>query len=491
MNNFKNRLEKMLIVICLIYMGLITISNSVVFIIYKVFLYAIPVILVIAILYIFVRFIKVKVLYFAVGIFILAFVLKALVAVCFNAPPSSDFLNFYNAALKAASGDFSFASDKYFSLWSYQSGIVGYYAVLIKMFGSGILALKMVNCLFIAGVSVYIYLIARKIVSEKHARLIALLYLFYPATFFLASVLTNQHVSNFLILSGVYMFINRQKMPIKGILFSAGFIALGNAMRPQAIVVILAIVGSLLFEIVTDIRDKKTNIKLIKTIFSFLLIYIIMNQGLSFGVKQIGLNDNGLKNTFPLYKFVVGLNDKTNGTYSQEDADQLTTIKNSKIRNEKAIRIIKERLANPKTVAILIIKKQVVMWAGMDISTEWEFGYLENTGLKILGINVAYDSFIDIIQKLEKAYYIVILLAAFYGILKGHRRYNDYNKLSIITLTIIINFVVYSLIEIQPRYRDFQMIFIFIIAAIGMELFEEIIITKIKSRHIQMSNKCG
>jgi len=470
-------------------MGLITISNSVVFILYNVFLYVIPVVIIITLLYIIVRLIKVKAKYFAIGVFILAFVLKAIVAVYYNTPPISDFAHFYDAALKAAKGDFSFSTNGYFRLWGYQTGIVTYYAILIKILGSSILALKIVNCLFIAGLNVVLYLIAQKLVSEKCARFIALLYLFYPASFFLASVLTNQHVSNFLILSGVYIFIIRQKIPIWGVVISASLIALGNVMRPQAIVVIVAIVGSILFEIITNIRDKKTNIKFLKSIASFLIIYIVITQGLSFGVKVIGLNDNGLKNTFPLYKFVIGLNPETNGTYSQEDADKLTSIRDPQIRDEKAMEIIKERLADHKNLGILIIKKQIVMWAGMDISTEWGFSYLKDTGVNIFGKAVAYNSFIDTIQNLEKTFYIFIFYMAVFGILVGFRRLNNFNVFITFILILITNFSLYSLIEIQPRYRDFQMIFIFIIAAMGIELIEEFFTTQIKHDSLPLIHK--
>jgi hypothetical protein len=482
MKKFKKILENLLIIACLIYIGIITISNIVVFIKFKVFFYVIPVVIFIIILYMLVRLIKVKAIYFAIGVFILAFVLKAIIAVCYNTPPISDFGHFYDAALKASNGDFSFSTNRYFSLWAYQTGIVAYYAILIKIFGSGILALKIVNCLFIAGANVIIYLIARKLVSEKYARFIAALYLFYPAPFFLASVLTNQHVSNFFILTGVYIFISKQKIPIRGIVMSSSLIALGNVMRPQAIVVIMAIVGSILFQIISNIRDKKLNIKLIKTIASFLFIYIIITQGLSFGIKGIGLNDNGLKNTFPLYKFVLGLNPKTNGTYSQEDASKLTSIREPKIRDKKAIEIIKLRLSDHKNLAFLILKKQIVMWAGLDSSTEWGFRFLEDTGVNILGRNVTYNLFNAIIQKIEKTIYIFIFSMSAFGILLGYKRHKNVDIFTMFTLIILINFVLYSLIEIQPRYRDFQMFFIFIIGAIGIELIDEFFITRIKSK---------
>jgi hypothetical protein len=278
-------------------------------------------------------------------------------------------------------------------------------------------------------------------------------------------------------------------MPKVAIVISASLIALGNAMRPQAIVVVLAIAGSILFEIMADMRDKKTNIKLLKTLSAFLIIYIILTQGLSFGVKAFGLNDNGLKNTFPLYKFAVGLNDKTNGTYSQEDANILTSIRDPKLRDKNALKIIKERTSNPKNLTILLITKPIVMWAGMDISTEFGFRYLKDTGVDVLGRNVTYKLFTNIIRGLEKAYYISIFFMASFGISVGYKRYKNLNGLSIVVLIILFNFVIYTLIEIQPRYRDFQMIFIFITAAIGLELFDKLVMARSRNLYPIRTNK--
>lgn len=270
MGNIKKLLAKSLIIACLIYMGLINILNGIVFIKNKIYLYTFPVFIIFIIVLIAVRYIKIRPVYFAISVFLIAFTLKSIVAIFYNVPPSSDFSNFYNAALKVANGDFSFSSSGYFKLWAYQTGIVIYYATLIKVFGSSILALKIVNCLFIAGVNVILYLILKKLLSEKIAMTISLLYLFYPATFFLASVLTNQHISNFLILLGIYILISRQEKNIwNGIFPSAFLIALGNAMRPQAIVVVTAIVIYTFFEIITSFKDIKKIKQLITSIFCF------------------------------------------------------------------------------------------------------------------------------------------------------------------------------------------------------------------------------
>lgn len=468
-NHFTNILKFVLIITGMVFIGIIFISNIVVYVISKSVVCVLPVILIIIILYIFSCHSKSKAIYFAIEVFVIAFILKTLFAVHFNPPQTSDFEKIYTAALKAAKGNFSFSSDWYFRLWSYQTGIVAYYAGLIKLFGQGIAALKIINCIYISGTNVLIYLIARKLSNEKCARFAALLYIFYPATYFYVSVLTNQHISNFLILAGVYILMCRQQLSPSNSIFSAILLALGNAMRPQAIVVIAAVTVTIMLEIVTDIKNKKINIRLIKSVVSFLLIYVIVSQGLSFAVKESGMNKNGLENTFPLYKFAVGLNYKTNGTYSQDDTRKLVSISDPIIRNKKAFEIINETLSNPGKLAKLFVAKQVVMWSVLDYTTDFGFGYLQDTGVTILGKNLKYDTFINGFLNLEKNFYIFILILFTFGVVKGYRHHPNTRLATTVLLIILLNFAVYTVIEVQPRYRDFQMMFIFITAAVGVD----------------------
>lgn len=59
------------------------------------------------------------------------------------------------------------------------------------------------------------------------------------------------------------------------------------------------------------------------------------------------------------------------------------------------------------------------------------------------------------------------------GSLNGYKQNENTRLVNSIILNIFLNFAVYSLIEVQPRYMDFQMIFIFISAADGMDSFEK------------------
>lgn len=464
----KITIEKMAIVFCLIYASATAICNLVYLVQNKATLYIVPLELFCICLGIFLCMVKVNKRTFTILLFVAAFCLKAFVAVYYNAPQKSDFDVIYNAALKLSQGDFSFSNTNYFRLWSYQTGIVAYYALFLKL-GLNIIALKLVNCLFIAGVNVLIYRIASKLVNEKCSRFISIMYLIYPATFFLCSVLTNQHISNFFILLGVYYFIYRKTQSVRNIILPSVSVALGNAMRPQGIVILAAFMVYAILEIVSKNQIKKVKINTAVNIACFLIVYLLLGKCMSLATQISGVNQNGLENDFPLYKVVVGLNEKTAGCYSNEDAVELVTIKDKKARNEKSIKMIEERLSDRKRVIALMVNKYKKMWVIMDDSIDWGFKYINDGKLEFLGRHAAYEDFKIRIQRIEKVFYCFIFFMAAIGIFAEVRK-KEYTK-GFIPLVLIVatNFGVYWFIEIQPRYRDFQMIFVFLLAAIGLE----------------------
>lgn len=471
MNSNVRMFEKLLIIACFIFMVLITFFNCMVFFKNRIFPYFIPFIIIISITYIAAGYLKVPPLLFSIILFAAAFILKVFIALYYNIPPASDFLKFYNAAIQAANGNFSYSSEKYFSLWAYQTGIVSYYAVLIKLFGNGLLALKVTNCLFMAGSNIILYLLSKTLVSEKYAKFIALLYLVYPAPYFMASVLTNQHISNFFILLGVYLFISRYKISPLSVTASAICIAIGNAMRPQGVILIAAVTGCLLLKLSACAGDKKQIMRLLLSVVCVICIYMFTMQSLSMGVKLMGLNANGLENKFPLYKFVVGLNHETNGCYSLNDAKSLTYIKDPVIRDKRAINIIRQRISEPPKFIRLILNKQYIMWARLDDSVELGFYFYKDIGLNIFVKKISYPVFKLVTQKAEKCFYIFVLVMAILGLATSYKAQNIPSAFIIALFTILANFGIYSFIEIQNRYRDLQIIFVFLVAAVGIEAF--------------------
>ncbi len=472
----KNTLVRLFLFCSLAYITFLLLLNCIACVTNGLFIYLLFFAVIFVIVFSAVVFIKPGDFVFIIVLFLTSFSLKAIIAINVHTVPFSDFELFYEAAKSAAQGDFSlFSNDPHFRTWAYQTGIALYYAGLIKVFGSGLLPLMLVNCACIAGVNLFVYLFAKNYSLEKHARIIALLYMSYPATYFLASVLTNQHIFNLFTIAGIYVFISQFRTGELQCSFfrsvtSGVLLALGNMMRPQGILVIAAISTLSILELCRYYKDKAVVGNYVKSAVLTVSTYFLIGLLLSSLISLTGINKRGLANDFPLWKFVTGLNYETKGMYSDNDVRKLIPIKDRAARDRLAKEIIVERISDPIKLLKLFYVKQYYMWAGFDW-LNWGFGHLFNKNIEILGSKILFDDLGEKLLKLERGYFIAGFVMLWLGIFSIIWRKEDINKSYFLLLLIIMaHFGIFLLIEIQPRYRDFPSLIVFILGAKGLKL---------------------
>lgn len=429
---------------------------------YNVLIYAIIVIPVFAVVYLIAYKINISPLAFAITILVLAFLSKGLFVIIVDTKPVSDFNTFYQNAIKLLNGDKSFGHTFYFKTWAYQTGPVIYYSAIMKVFGTGLLPLKLVNSFFMAGTNALIYLIARKISNDYTARFVSFLYLLYPAPYFLAAVLTNQHFAACMFFAAIYILLSeRLNFSLRGVLAGV-LMSAGNTVRPLGIVIIAA---AIIWGIVETIRWKKVA----KTgmVVLLLITYLLVNFGISTMVKRADINPEGLTNNFPLWKFVVGFNYDSKGQFSYEDQNKIFYIQDLNQRNTVSRQVIKERLSiGPHKLVNLINTKQITMWAGFD-TLRWEF-YQQIDGKMLPSKEL--ENFEPAILRIEKVYYIFAFVLMLFGLCKIFVNKRVQSEVTLLTILLLCYLGVHVLIEIQVRYRYFAVILIFILAAKGSEL---------------------
>ncbi|RIE00319.1 hypothetical protein D3H35_29175 [Cohnella faecalis] len=170
-----------------------------------------------------------------------ALALRLIWALLVDTPPSSDFLFMHNAALAAAKGDFSFASSDYYTSWAYQLGFTMYEALIVKLFGTPIIFLKVINVLWSTGTVALVYWTAGKAFNEFCGRAAAIAYAFYIPNIVMCSVLTNQHVSMFFFMLGCALLVHRGLTGKYSWLLIGLSFAIGHIMRPIGGVYIAAL----------------------------------------------------------------------------------------------------------------------------------------------------------------------------------------------------------------------------------------------------------
>ncbi len=425
-------------------------------------IYALVVIPVVLMVYLVAYKLNISPLGFFTVIFLLSFVAKGIVAVTSDTFPISDFSTFYNCAVKLFNGDKSFGHGFYFKSFAYQTGPVIYYAMIMKLFGTGLLPLKLVNCFFMAGSNSLIYLISRKISNDYTARFVSLLYLLYPASYFLTPVLTNQHFAACMFMLSIYLLLEtRINFAIRSV--AAGiFLAFGNAVRPLGVVILGGVV---IWATAQFLREKKL-VRVGATVV-MLAAYFLMSFTFSSIVKKADINPEGLSNNYPLWKFVVGFNYETKGTFSYPDQNEIFYIKDFEQRNEVSKKVIKERISiSPGKMFDLINTKQKIMWSYFD-TMKW--GFYD----KVYNHLVPSESLKKYelpILKIEKMYYILVFILMFAGLCLTLSQKKIGTGIMLIASIIACYFAAHALIEIQVRYRYFAIMLVFVLAAKGSEL---------------------
>ncbi|HEY5585388.1 MAG TPA: hypothetical protein VIK78_12990 [Ruminiclostridium sp.] len=429
---------------------------------YNALIYAIIVIPVFAVIFLIAYKMNISPLAFAITILVLAFLSKGIFAALVDTQPVSDFNTFYQCAIKLINGDKSFGHTFYFKSWAYQTGPIIYYSAIMKFFGTGLLPLKLVNCFFMAGTNAFIYLIARKVSNDYTARFVALLYLIYPAPYFLTSVLTNQHFAACMFLAAIYiLFIEKLNFILK-VLLAGVLLSVGNAVRPLGLVIIIALV---MWGIVELIRHKK--VAKIGMVVLLVGIYLLVNFGIATMVKRTDVNPEGLSNNYPLWKFVIGFNNDSKGQFSYEDQDKIFYIQDSTQRNNVSMQVIKERLSIglPKLASLINIKQRI-MWAELD-TLRWEF-YQKIDDKMILP--QGFEKIEFGILRIEKVYYLLVFILMILGLCRVFLNKRVKPEVLLLSMLLLCYFGVHILIEVQTRYRYFAVILMFVLAAKGSEL---------------------
>lgn len=398
-----------------------------------------------------------------IGLFLMRFVLALGVILWLKSQPVQDFDTMYRAAVQLARGDHGYLQDAYFFNWAYQSAFVAYEALVIKLFGESLLPLQLLNALWMAGTAVLVYRIATRVAGEKAAVAVGVLYALYPAPLFLSGVLTNQHLSVFLLYAGIWLLLGGKELTwLRGI-GAGALIALGNAIRPIGIIPLLACVIWLVLRAMSG-RSWKTLLHGVTTGISYFLCGIL----LSALIVGSGINPNGLSNNQPMWKFVVGLNQESDGRWNRADYERfiVPSATDPEGMDEAMRQEVAQRLSvGPGKLAGLALRKSVAMWAGYE-DLYWGFGHLEPDGEAILGVN--WNSLQLLLAHIEKGIYLLAVALAFAGILYRLTRREQSGEYLVPVLLVCGYYAVHLIVEVQVRYRYFLMPCIFILAAMAL-----------------------
>ena len=404
---------------------------------------------------------------FPVVLFALRFALALCVILVFGAVPVQDFQTMYDAACQMAQGSREYLQNDYFYNWAYQTGFVAYEALVVKVFGPGLLPLQLLNALWMAGTGCLVYAIARRFLSESAAMTASLLYALYPAPYFLAAVLTNQHIAVFFYYLGFWLLVRQRRLTRRWAALAGLCLAVGNLMRPLGAVIIVAL---LCWTLVRMLRWKGKDLLWVGApLLAAGVAYFAATELFGWVVQATGLNPEGLNNNLPLWKFVLGLNLDSSGAWNQADYNAYYLLPRDQAPAAME-QVVGERLSSLGLGGLLELfwKKSQAMWGSLEY-LYWGFGHL-NGEAPVLG-SVTLAQCLNALNYLDRGIFLLaFLLAGGASALWLRKGAGVGMRLPVMLCFLLCGYYgVHLLIEVQPRYRYFLMPVVFLLAGAGAQ----------------------
>ena len=387
---------------------------------------------------------------FIIFLFLFSFIIRLGVILLVDTPIISDFKTMYDAALEIVNGTDSYKSMSYFITWGYQMGHVLYQAFLLNIINS-IFFLKIVNCIITSLTVVFVYLISRKICSERSAKISSILYSIFLFPLLLNSVLTNQFLPVLLILIALYILLNinfKKKFVISSLVVGI-LLGLSNIFRSETIVIVFSILLYFVFLFITKVDWKKL---IISFVIIFMGYYVVFN-GTSLLLKVTNVSPSGLDILNSSWKFVLGFNYETSGMYSNDDA--AIYARDSEAAKKEAI----NRITQFEKIPLHFLKKTKILWFNSDLS--WS-----------ISVDDVYCKVLNIINQVWIILFNILAVCSAFRFIK----FKFEKEHVLMCLILLVYFGVYLLIEVMPRYAYSLQVFEAIIIGISLDY----IFTKIK-----------
>lgn len=353
----------------------------------------------------------------------------------------SDFKAFWRMAPKALDGKPIFKYDNdYFAKWAYQTGFLVYVMTVVKIFGHNIIAIQLLNVIYQVLILYVTYILSMQIFNKvKLARLAVLVLMIDLDWFALNSQSCNQYLGMLLFLVTFYLIMKNKywAYALAGVTLS-----FGSIIRPIGPVIIAGvIVYALVYLFISESGFNWTSlVKLLLT----LVIYQLIFSAAGMAIKASGLNSYGLTNRDSEWKFVVGLDANSNGSYDQQMVDRFNLKDSRSKMSSKEHAVIHENINNLNSNhgwLKLFWNKNASLWAGSSGAIDFT-GVDKNHSEKI-------SSLIKLFGYLGT---VILIVFSWLGSIRL-LAYKPNNKIYLIILPMMAYVVVQLLIEVQGRYR--------------------------------------
>lgn len=412
------------------------------------------------------KLLKVKELYLKVAIVVGSVLVYSVWNIIAKTIPVSDYAVLINGAKSVLNGTFSklsFNPQNYFYFYNFQIGYTLYLSLLMKIFGSSLVTLKIIEILVLSISNLLVYILVSKIYSKKAGLISAIIYGTLLFNIGGSSIINNQHISTFFILISLYLLTKDNK--IAYILCSL-FLAISYILRSSSIIFVIAIICYYIWKLLKsgfhDYKKQVINIFMICAVFfSFLKVF-------DFTIQNVHLVPNSaISANAKYFKFLLGIQDSgMTGTIttSAEKTQIYYDLKNYNFDYDKYNKDTKEYLIQKyekdKRATITHILNKMYMFTSYP-DNQIDFAITKNIGNRTLYF-IKYYGY---------AQYVLIIILSFISIIISLREISNVkDNYDILFKIIFIGFFLcHMFIEVQTRYRYDQYLILAILSSSALE----------------------
>ena len=380
--------------------------------------------------------------------------------------PISDYEVLINGAREVLKGNFSqltFDPKNYFYFYNFQVGFTLYIALIMKLFGTKLIFLKIIEILILSLSNLLIYLIISKLYSKKIGMISSIIYSTLLFNIAGSSIINNQHSSMLFILLSIYFLIknNKSSKIICGI-----FVAIAYILRQSSIIFLIAYICIYIWKLLKNyFKNYKIQILnillIIVSFFAFTKIYDYSLKTLKI-VPNSALNGNA-----KYFKFILGI--QYNGITGSVTTDALKTqiyydlekydFNYDKYNEDSKKYLINKYTKNFKNTFNFILNNKLYTYTSFPDN---QIGFANTKGLN--------NNTLNFVNYYGYAQYILIILLSLISTITTFKNNNDENNI-LFKIIFIGFFLCHIFIEVQPRYRYDQYLILCILAT---PIFEKI-----------------
>lgn len=407
----------------------------------------------------------------------------------FPMKPASDYKTYYEIALLLKDGTIQKEGKGYCNYIAMFPHVMGYCYILKTLFsivGTSVKAGLYLNVFFSVSTVFIIYRIARKIGGRTAGMIAIVLCAFWPSQVLYITMLSAEYCFTFMLFLCVLLFVSLVKDYDKntknagiGIfkhLILGVLIALTAAIRPMALILLIAILISLFPQKMKLQLVHKNNISLTLRMLEkgwircvlIIIPYMIVSNVITTNIELVVNKTLPSASTSFGYNLLVGLNTQSKGGWNDEDAALLyASMEQTGSASQAHITcrdLAFQRIVNdPKGIFNLFIQKYELLWGNDDYGATWNIAFLDEQG----NLTKERSDFLYSIRDMNDIFYMIMVFLALISLI--YLLKTEGNIVYCLILLYIGTVVMHLMVESQNRYHYFVLEVFMILAGLGVE----------------------